>query len=161
MPGSEKVQPARQSWRFQGGQDTIERHSGLDVVMEKVIQQEQVNPASNGRELIDDFRLRRRRATRRSAVRGGSLWTHFGTTSDAGPPQLKSTSRPPHSPVGCQTRLGSLSVRVRRFVTGQNAETPKRARSLQQSTKQPAGRTPASTALGGYSGNGGSKVRVG
>ena len=27
MPGSEKVQPARQSWRIQGGQDTIERHA--------------------------------------------------------------------------------------------------------------------------------------
>ena len=38
MPGSEKVQPARQSWRFQGGQDTIERHAGLDVVMEKIDQ---------------------------------------------------------------------------------------------------------------------------
>ena len=27
MPGSEKVQPARQSSRIQGGQDTIERHA--------------------------------------------------------------------------------------------------------------------------------------
>ena len=29
MPGSEKVQPARQSSRIQGGQDTIERHAGM------------------------------------------------------------------------------------------------------------------------------------
>ena len=57
MPGSEKVQPARQSWRIQGGQDTIERHAGLDVVMEKIVQWEQAIPASNGRGLIDDFRL--------------------------------------------------------------------------------------------------------
>ena len=44
MPGSEKVQPARQSWRIQGGQDTIERHAGLDVVMEKIVQWEQAIP---------------------------------------------------------------------------------------------------------------------
>jgi hypothetical protein len=41
MPGSEKVQPARQSWRIQGGQDTVERHAGLDVAMEKIVQWEQ------------------------------------------------------------------------------------------------------------------------
>ena len=45
MPGSEKVQPARQSWRFQGGQDTIERHAGLDVVMEKIDPWEQAIPS--------------------------------------------------------------------------------------------------------------------
>ena len=45
MPESEKVQPARQSWRFQGGQDTIERHGGLDVVMEKIDQWEQAIPS--------------------------------------------------------------------------------------------------------------------
>ncbi len=57
MPGSEKVQPARQSSRIQGGQDTVERHAGLSVVMEKIVQWEQENPASNGRGRIDDFRL--------------------------------------------------------------------------------------------------------
>ena len=57
MPGAWKWQPARQSWRIQGGQDTIERHASLDVVMEKIVQWEQENPASNGRGLIDDFRL--------------------------------------------------------------------------------------------------------
>ena len=40
------------------GQDTVERHDGLSVVMEKIDQWEQENPASNGREMIDDFRLR-------------------------------------------------------------------------------------------------------
>ena len=45
MPESEKVQPARQSWRFQGGQDTIERHGGLDVVMEKIDQWKQAIPS--------------------------------------------------------------------------------------------------------------------
>ena len=45
MPESEKVQPARQSWRFQGDQDTIERHAGLDVVMEKIDQWEQAIPS--------------------------------------------------------------------------------------------------------------------
>ncbi len=64
MPGSEKVQPARQSWRIQGGQDTVERHDGLNVVMEKIDQWEQENPTSNGREMIDDFRLRGSRTCR-------------------------------------------------------------------------------------------------
>ena len=39
------------------GQDTVERHGGLDVVMEKIVQWEQETPASNGREIIDDSRL--------------------------------------------------------------------------------------------------------
>ena len=64
MPGSEKVQPARPSSRIQGGQDTFERHDGLSVVMEKIDQWEQENPASNGREMIDDFRLRGSRPCR-------------------------------------------------------------------------------------------------
>ena len=67
MPGSEKVQPARQSWRIQGGQDTVERHGGLDVVMEKTVHWEQETPTSNGREMIDDFRLR-----------GSRTWRHMG-----------------------------------------------------------------------------------
>ncbi len=68
MPGSEKVQPARQSSRIQGGQDTIERHAGLDVVMEKIDQWEQEKPTSNGREMIDDFRLRGSRRCRHMGV---------------------------------------------------------------------------------------------
>ena len=60
------------SWRIQGGQDTVERHGGLDVVMEKIVQREQENPASNGREMIDDFRLRGSRTWRRM---GGPLTT--------------------------------------------------------------------------------------
>ena len=38
-------------------QDTVERHDDFDVVMEKIVQREQENPASNGRAIIDDFRL--------------------------------------------------------------------------------------------------------
>ena len=50
--------------------DTVERHGGLNVVVEKVLQWEQENPASNGREMIDDFRLRGARTWRRM---GGHL----------------------------------------------------------------------------------------
>ena len=50
--------------------DTVEGHSGFDVVMEKVVQWEQENPASHGRETINDFRLRGSRTWRR---RGGHL----------------------------------------------------------------------------------------
>ena len=56
------------------GQDTFERHDGLSVVMEKIVQREQENPASNGREMIDDFRLRGSRTWRRMGgplTRGG------------------------------------------------------------------------------------------
>ena len=56
------------------GQDTFERHGGFDVVMEKIDQWEQENPASNGREMIDDFRLRGSRRWRRMGgplTRGG------------------------------------------------------------------------------------------
>ena len=38
--------------------DIVERHGGLNVVMEKIDQLEQETPASNGRGMIDDFRLR-------------------------------------------------------------------------------------------------------
>ena len=38
----------RQSWRIRG-EDTVERHGGLDVVMEKIDQWEQENPAVGGR----------------------------------------------------------------------------------------------------------------
>ena len=39
------------------GQDTVERHGGFDVVMEKTVRREQHDPASNGHEMIDKFRL--------------------------------------------------------------------------------------------------------
>ena len=35
----------------------VERFAGLNVVMEKIVQSEQENPASNGPGMIDDFRL--------------------------------------------------------------------------------------------------------
>ena len=60
----------RQSWRIPGGQDTVEGHGGFDVVREKVVEWEQENPASNGRERIDNFRLPGSRTWRR---RGGHL----------------------------------------------------------------------------------------
>ncbi len=46
-------------------EDTVERHASLDVVMEKIVLGEQENPASNGRDMIDDFRLRGSRTWRR------------------------------------------------------------------------------------------------
>ncbi len=46
----------------------VERHGGLDVVMENIAQWEQANPASNGRKMIDDFRLRGSRTWRRMGV---------------------------------------------------------------------------------------------
>ena len=52
----------------------VERHGGLDVVMEKTDQWEQENPTSNCREMIDDFRLRGSRTWRRMGgplTRGG------------------------------------------------------------------------------------------
>ena len=54
--------------------DTVERHGGFDVVREKIVQWEQENPASNGREMIDDFRLWGSRRWRRMGgplTRGG------------------------------------------------------------------------------------------
>ena len=64
MPGAWKSQPAPGKARGFRGQDTVERDGGLDVVMEKIIQWEQTNPAFNGREMIDDFRLRGSRPCR-------------------------------------------------------------------------------------------------
>ena len=74
MPGSEKVQPAPGKARGFRGQDTVEGHGGFDIVMEKIDQWEPENPASNGREMIDDFRLRGSRTWRRmgdTATKGG------------------------------------------------------------------------------------------
>ena len=49
------------------GQDTVECPGGFDVVMEKIVQWEQENPASNGREMMDHYRLR-----------GSSSWRLMG-----------------------------------------------------------------------------------
>ena len=73
MPGTWKSQPARQSSRNQGGQDTVEGHGGFAVVTEKVVQSEQENPASDGREMINDFRLR-----------GSPSWRRMGDTATKG-----------------------------------------------------------------------------
>ena len=48
----------------EGHQPALERHGGFDVVMEKIDQWEQENPASNGHEMIDRFRLRGSRPCR-------------------------------------------------------------------------------------------------
>jgi len=37
--------------------DTVERHGGFSAALKKILQREQEKPASNGREMIDDFRL--------------------------------------------------------------------------------------------------------
>ena len=50
--------------------NAVERHSGLDAVVDKIDQAEEETPASNGRERIDDFRLAGSRTWRR---RGGHL----------------------------------------------------------------------------------------
>ena len=50
---------------FRVQEDTAERHDGLSVVMEKIDQWEQENPASDGRDMINDFRLRGSRTWRR------------------------------------------------------------------------------------------------
>ena len=59
----------------QTDRDTAEGHGGFDVVMEKVDQQEQENPASNARAMIDDFHLsgplKWRRRGGPPATRGG------------------------------------------------------------------------------------------
>ena len=72
MPGSEKVQPARQSSQIQGGQDTIEGHGGLDGALRKISQPEQETPAFDGRRMIDDFRLW-----------GSRTWRRMGGTATA------------------------------------------------------------------------------
>ena len=50
--------------------DTLAPHGGLDAAMRTIHQFQQKNPASNGREMIDDFRLRGSRTWRRM---GGPL----------------------------------------------------------------------------------------
>ena len=44
--------------------DTVERHGGFDAAIEKINRFEQATPASNGRGMIDDFRLRGSRPCR-------------------------------------------------------------------------------------------------
>ena len=57
MPGAWKWQPAPGRARGFRVQDTVERHDGVKIVVEKVLQWEPENPSANGREMIDDFRL--------------------------------------------------------------------------------------------------------
>ena len=70
MSGAWRSQPAPGKARGIRGQDTVERHGGLDVVMEKIDQWEQEDPLSDGLEMNDDFRFRGSRTWRR---RGGPL----------------------------------------------------------------------------------------
>ena len=64
MSGAWRSQPAPAKARGITGQDTVERHAGLDPVMEKIVQWEQETPATNGRRMIDDSRLRGSRPCR-------------------------------------------------------------------------------------------------
>ena len=48
--------------------DTVERQGALNVAIKKIVQGEQESPASNGRDMIDDFRLRGSRTWRRMGV---------------------------------------------------------------------------------------------
>ena len=60
--------------------DTVERHGGLNVVVEKIDQLEQETPASNGTGMIDNFRHRRdpQRPWDRVSSRRASQWVrHF------------------------------------------------------------------------------------
>ena len=52
--------------------DTVERHGGCHAAVNKILQWDQESPASNGREMIDDFRLWGSRRCRRM---GGHLTT--------------------------------------------------------------------------------------
>ena len=64
MSNDEKEALMLRQVRAEPDRDTVERHDGLSVAMEKIVQREQENPASNGRERIDDFRLRGSRPCR-------------------------------------------------------------------------------------------------
>jgi hypothetical protein len=61
MPESSLTGKAR---GFRVQEDTVERHDGLSVVMEKIVQWAQENLASNSRGMIDRFRLRGSRPCR-------------------------------------------------------------------------------------------------
>ena len=60
--------------------DRVEGHGGFDAVMEEVVQWEREDPAPNGRERIDDFRLAGSRRWRRRGVR----LTNVGPDTRAG-----------------------------------------------------------------------------
>ena len=67
-PGNRSLPGKARGFR---GQDTVERHGGFSAAaVKKVLEWEQENPASKGREMIDDFRLRGSRPWRRM---GGPL----------------------------------------------------------------------------------------
>ena len=53
-PGNRSLPGKARGFR---GQDTVERHGGFSAAVKKVLQWEPENPASNGRDMIDDFRL--------------------------------------------------------------------------------------------------------
>ena len=77
----------RQGSRIQGaGHRRTPR--GLDVVMEKIVQREQGDPASNGREMIDDFRLRRSRMWRRMGDTATKVEVAHVGGARFGPPQI-------------------------------------------------------------------------
>ena len=44
--------------------ETVERHGGLNVAIKKILEWEEESPASNEREMIEDFRLRGSRPCR-------------------------------------------------------------------------------------------------
>ena len=101
--------------------ETVERHGGLDVVMEKIDQWEQEDPLSDGLEMIDDFRLRGSRTCRR---RGGPLtkggwrtWWRVPSTT----PTLHS-QRAKFSPLWSslfpETRIGHGLARISRVFRG-------------------------------------------
>ena len=95
MPRTWKFQPAPGKACGIRGQDTVERHDGFDVVMEKIVQWEQENPASNGRGMIDDFRLRgSRRWSRTNAPPKKPQW-RTGVARDFPPPTLFSQRAEP------------------------------------------------------------------
>ena len=67
-PGNRSLPGKARGFR---GQDTVERHGGFSAAaVKKVLEWEQENLASKGREMIDDFRLRGSRPCRRM---GGPL----------------------------------------------------------------------------------------
>ena len=57
MSGAEMEILALRQALSQADWDTVERHGGFDAAIEKINQFEQATPASNGRGMIDDFRL--------------------------------------------------------------------------------------------------------
>ena len=95
MPRTWKSQPAPAKARGFRGQDTVERHAGLDVVMEKIDQWEQENPASNGRGMIDNFHLwGSRRWSRTNAPPKKPRWLTW-VARDFTPPTLFSQRAAP------------------------------------------------------------------